>query len=183
MTIEQKLITVDEYEDFLVQHPDGLYELIHGEIVEKVTTQEHSHIAGIIVGELYIYLKQHPEVKAYMGPEARYKPADDQYNDRLPDVSVHVTDQPIVKRGAVKELPNLAVEIKSPTNTLKLMREKAVFYIENGCQMVWVVYPAKRLVEVYQPDNDIDILLESDTLNGGDVLPGFTLPVATIFTV
>lgn len=180
MTIEQKLITVDEYEDFLAQHPDGLYELIHGEIVEKVPTQEHGVIATKIAARLLVFMEDNL-IAGHVATEARYRPADDQHNDRLPDVSVHLTDQPVVKRGAVKELPNLAVEVKSPNDSNKRMREKAAYYIENGCRMVWLVYPAKRIVEVYQPDKDIDILLENDTLTAGDVLPGFMLPVATIF--
>ena len=49
--------------------------------------------------------------------------------------------------------------------------------------MVWLIFPEKRLVEVYQPEADIEILNENDTLNGGDVLPGFTLAVKDIFAV
>lgn len=56
MTVEHKLITGESFEQFLATHRDGLYELIHGEIVEKVPTQEHAKIAGIILGELYLYL-------------------------------------------------------------------------------------------------------------------------------
>ena len=88
MTVEHKLITGEAFDQFLATHPDGLYELIHGEIVEKVPTEEHAKIAGIILGELYLYLKQHPEIKAHLGPEVRYRPEGDLYNDRIPDVAV-----------------------------------------------------------------------------------------------
>jgi Uma2 family endonuclease len=99
----------------------------------------------------------------------------------LPDISVHLTDAPIVKKGPVLAMPDFAVEVKSPTNTLKGLREKAAFYLEKGCQIVWLVNPEKRIVEVYTPDKDIEILLDSDIVDGGDVLPGFTLPVAALF--
>ena len=148
MAIEPRLMTITEYETFLEAH-DGLYELIEGEIVEKVVTQKHAKIVGIIVGELYVYLKQHPELKGHMGLEARFSPPDDNYNDRLPDVSVHLTDKPPVEKGAVEGMPDLAVEVKSPTDTLKLMREKATYYIANGCRMVWLVYPDKKMVEIH----------------------------------
>ncbi|MGB7339398.1 MAG: Uma2 family endonuclease, partial [Phototrophicaceae bacterium] len=151
MAIGQQLITIEAYEDFLASH-DGLYELIDGEIVEKMVTQKHAKIVGIIIGELYIYLKQHSEINAHMGPEARFRPADDNYNDRLPDVSVHVTDSPPVIKGAVEGMPTLAVEVKSPTDSYKLMREKATYYLANGCQMVWLVYPEKAMVEIYHPE-------------------------------
>src|SRR5262249_61995704 len=82
MAVEHKLMTGETFDQFLATHRDGLYELIHGEIVEKVPTQEHAKIAGVILGELYFYLKQHPEIKAHLGPEVRYRPAGDPQHDR-----------------------------------------------------------------------------------------------------
>src|SRR5499433_3104155 len=181
MTVEHKLMTGETFGQFLATHRDGLYELIHGEIVEKVPTQEHAKIAGIILGELYLYLKQHPEIKAHLGPEVRYRPEGDLYNDRLPDVSVRLSDQPPVRRGAVPGMPDLAVEIKSPDDTYMSMRDKAEYYVQHGCAMVWLIYPEKRIVEVHQPNHDIDLLVAGDTLGGGDVLPGFTLAVEKVF--
>ena len=181
MSVEHKLMTGESFDQFLATHRDGLYELIHGEIVEKVPTQEHAKIAGIILGELYLYLKQHPEIKAHLGPEVRYRPEGDLYNDRLPDVSVQLSDQPPVRRGAVPGMPNLAVEVKSPDDTYMSMRDKAEYYVQHGCHMVWLIYPEKRIVEVYQPGKDIDLLVAGDTLSGGEILPGFTLAVEAVF--
>jgi Uma2 family endonuclease len=138
MAVEHKRMTGELFEQFLATHGDGLYELIHGEIVEKVLAQEHAKIAGIILGELYIYLKQHPEIKAHLGPEARYRPAGDLYNDRLPDVSVRLSDQPPVRHGAVPGMPHLAVEIKSPDDTYLFLRHKAEYYLQHGCAIVWL---------------------------------------------
>lgn len=177
MVVEQRLITIEEYEIFLADHPDGRYELIHGEIVEKHTSEYRGVLLANIAGEYYLQCRHiigHGGISVdYMG---------DEHNIRCPDFSVHLTDKPVVKKGAVQEMPNLAVEIKSPTNSYKGLREKAAYYLENGCQMVWLVYPEKRIVEVYQPDRDLDILLENDTLSGNEVLPGFTLSVATILS-
>ena len=47
--------------------------------------------------------------------------------------------------------------------------------------MVWLIYPEKRIGEVYQPGKDIDLLVAVDTLSGGEVLPGFTLAVEVVF--
>lgn len=181
MAVEHKLVTHETFEAFLATHTDGLYELVNGEIVEKVPTQEHAKIAGIILGELYAYVKNHPEMAAHLGPEVRYRPVGDVLNDRIPDVSLQFSDRPPVRRGAVPGLPDLAVEIKSPDDTFIAMRDKAMYYIEHGCAMVWLIYPEKRLVEVYTPGHDVDLLLPGETLSGGDVLPGFVLPVAVIF--
>ena len=61
------------------------------------------------------------------------------------------------------------------------MRRKAEYYLQNGSQLVWLVFPDNRQVEVYVPDADVVTLGETDTLDGGAVLPGFTLRVADIF--
>ena len=126
-------------------------------------------------------LKQHPEIKAHLGPEVRYRPEDDLYNDRLPDVSVRLSDQPPVRRGAVPGMPHLAVEIKSPDDTYLSMRDNADYYVPHDCPIVWLVYPEKRIVEVYQHGKDIDLLVAGDTLSGGEVLPGFSLAVEVLF--
>lgn len=181
MTIEQKLITLAQFEDFLKQHPNGLYELIHGEILEKVPTQEHGVIATKIAARLLVFMEDNG-VKGHVAVEARFSPVNDDHNDRLPDVSVHLTDQPAVKAGAVDGMPNLAVEIKSPNDTYVGLRDKAAYYIENGCKIVWLVYPEKKIVEVYQSQKDLDILLVGDTLKGHDVLSGFSLPVSSLFS-
>ena len=177
MAIKQRLMTITEYEAFIDTH-EGLYELINGEIVEKVVTEEHGVIVVNIATEIRIYLKQNPIGRVAV--EARYRPKDENYNVRLPDVSVRITDAPIVRKGAVEGMPDLAVEVKSPTDTLKLMREKANYYIANGCQMVWLVYPDKQMVEIYHKDADIEILFVDDVIHGADVLPGFELKVKEI---
>ena len=173
-------VTAEQFETFLSEHPDGMYELIHGEIVEKMVTEEHGLIAANIVIEIGNYLKRNRIGRVVV--ETRYRPAGDALNDRLPDVSFRRTDSDPVRRGPVTGMPDLAVEIKSPDDSNRQMRETAAYYLANGCKMVWVVYPEQRMVEVYQPDADIQILLEKDTVDGGEVLPGFQMPVAEMFS-
>lgn len=180
MTLAEHQTTIDSFEDFLNAHPEGLFELIHGEIVEKVVTEEHGIIAVNIATEIRIYLKSNPI--GHVGVEIRHRKPDDNYNDRLPDISFRkVTSDDIVKKGAVLTMPDFAIEIKSPTDTFILMREKATYYLANGTSLVWLVYPDKKLVEVYRKDADIDILNTEDTLSGYDVLPDFELAVGEIF--
>jgi len=79
--------------------------------------------------------------------------------------------------------PDLAVEVLSPSNTASEIREKVLEYLAAGTQLVWVVDPRTRTVTAYRSRDDIRLLTESDTLEGGDVLPGFTVPVARIFAL
>lgn len=182
MAIQPKLYTIQEFEAFieLPENRNRLFELIDGEIVEKMPTEEHGAIALNIGTEFRNYLKTKPIGIASV--ETRHAKPEDQYNDRIPDVAfnAHRADQ-VVRQGAVPKMPDLAVEIKSPTDTYKQMRETAQYYISNGSKLVWLVFPEKRLVEVHRADGTDDILNSDDTLSGENVLPGFTMPVRTVF--
>lgn len=180
MAIADQKTTVADFEAFLAKHPDHLFELIHGEIVEKVPTPQHGIIAVNISTEIRIYLKSNPI--GWVGSEVRHVNPDDEINDRIPDIAFHVNDDTdVLTVKAMSNMPALAIEIKSPTDSYRRMRDKAQYYLDNGTQLVWLVYPEKQLIEVYRKDGDIDILTADDTLRGADVLPNFELPVSEIF--
>ena len=179
--------TLDEFEAFIAlpENADRRFELIDGEIVEKVPTEEHGVIISIINGEIYVYLKDNPIGRVAV--EARHKMPEDRRNSRIPDLAFTSAERalPITRKGAVPQMPDLAVEVKSPDDSIGLMRAKAAFYLENGTRMVWLVYPDQRLVEVYRPDVDIVLLVDNeerhDVLDGSDVLPGFSIALQSIF--
>lgn len=163
--------TIDEFEAFIArpEHADRLFELINGEIVEKVPTEEHS----LVVGDLYLLLRLFVDEHdlGRVAFEVRRKVPHDDHNARL---------LPVVKRGAVPQMPDLAVEVQSPSDSPKKLLDKAAYYLANGTRLVWLVYPDKRLVEVLTAD-DRQFFTENETLTGGDVLPGLTMPVTAIF--
>ena len=176
----EQLYTVDEFEELLKlpENAGRLLELIDGEIVEKMPTEEHGSIASAINYALMDYARKRRQ--GIVGNEVRYRVVKDKKNSRMPDVSLTLKNRPIVRSGAVPELPDLAVEIKSPDDSLKEMRENAEYYLANGTQIVWLVYPHQRCVEVYTLDT-IELLCADDVLTGGDLLPDFSLSVAEIF--
>ena len=182
MAIQPKLFTVVEFEKFLAlpENCDRYFELIHGEIVEKVPTEEHGLIAANICGFLWQYTRQSGFGRAVIA--VRVRMPDDDYNSRQPDLAFFAdTTRPIVKRGPVPQMPDLVIEVKSPDDTYTSMRERAHYYLMHGAKLVWLIYPEKRLVEVYRQGADSDILTGDDTLQGDDVLPGFVLSVHAIF--
>ncbi|MDQ3908658.1 MAG: Uma2 family endonuclease [Acidobacteriota bacterium] len=79
--------------------------------------------------------------------------------------------------------PDLAVEVLSPSNTVQEIDEKVNFYFAAGSRAVWVFNPKRRTVAAYGSPFDVRILSERDTLEGGDVLPGFKLDLAKLFAV
>jgi Uma2 family endonuclease len=177
-------VSYDQFERFLAEreNADRHFELIDGEIVEKnMPTEEHGQVTGNIFGPLWVFNQQHKLGRVVV--EVLYRHPDDPNNARQPDISFTLnSSDPVVTKGAVPRMPDLAVEIKSPTDSYKDMREKAYYYLAHGSKRVWLVYPEKRQVEVIVND-DFQLLSESDTLDGGDLLPGFALPVSAIFPV
>ncbi len=177
----ERLYTVDQFErDYLTpEDPNRLIELIEGEVHEKIPTEEHGYIAALLVMKLNNYVM--PRKRGRLGVEVRHRPVGDQHNSRLPDVSFSSTRRPLVREGSVPDISDLAVEIKSPRDTYKEMRETADYYLANGARLVWLVYPNKQIVEVYRAGVDVEILTAADTLSGYDVIFGFEMSVAEVF--
>lgn len=182
MVTQQRLTTSAEFEAFIErpEHTERRFELIHGEIVEKVPTEEHGVLAALLSGEIYLTLKPHPIGRVAV--EARHKNPDDDHNSRLPDVAFTRSERalPITTSGAVPRMPDLCVEIQSPNDSPLSLREKALYYLKNGTQTVWLVYPRRQQVEVHTADA-IQVLGMGDVLEGGEVLPGFASAVKEIF--
>jgi Uma2 family endonuclease len=78
-------------------------------------------------------------------------------------------------------VPDLAVEIGSPTNLAEEIDNKITDYFQSGVCLVWVFYPDSGRVSVYRSPTQVSILGRTDTLDGGEVLPGFRLPIAQLY--
>lgn len=181
MVTTERQVTVAAFEAFLTraENSERRFELFNGEIIEKILTLKRGIITATIVTEINLYLRQNPI--GYAAVKVRHRPPGDPNNDRLPDVSFSADrSQPIVEVGAVEKMPELAVEVKSPTDSYKQMLAKAEFYLANGSRMVWLFYPEKRLSEVLTLD-ERQLLGEDDELDGGDILPGFKVRVKSFF--
>ncbi|WP_293126284.1 Uma2 family endonuclease [Microcoleus sp. bin38.metabat.b11b12b14.051] len=77
--------------------------------------------------------------------------------------------------------PDFAVEILSPTDSLKKTQEKMQEYIENGCRLGWLINRKKREIEIYRPAQAVEVLQSPLTLSGENVLPGFVLNLQKIW--
>lgn len=106
---------------------------------------------------------------------------------RSPDVSWVLRER--LKRFTQKELqkyapfaPDFVIELRSPTDSLKELKEKMAEYAENGVRLGWLIDPQKKQVHIYRPDTELQILESPQTLNGEDVLVGFTLNLSEIWS-
>jgi Uma2 family endonuclease len=79
-------------------------------------------------------------------------------------------------------VPELAIEVVSPNDLAESVQTKVQEYLDAGVNLVWVVYPNPGWVHVYESPQRLRGLVASDSLDGGSVLPGFTLPLAELFT-
>jgi len=168
----------------LLQAPNlGPCELLRGELV-MVSPAGYSH--GSIAGRITIALGAFVAPRRLgdvLGAEPGFHIASDPDTVRAPDVAfVRAERIPTgEKAGFFEGAPDLAVEVLSPSDRASEVNAKVQDWLDAGCRMVWVVDPATKTVSVYRSRAEIVVLAAADTLLGGDVLPGFGLPVARIF--
>lgn len=160
------------------------YELVDGEL--RKMTPGGSEL-GCTIFEITIpfgiYLKQHPLGRAF-GAETGFLVSRDPDTVLAPDLSFVRQDR-IDALGIPKtffpEAPALIVEVVSPSDTIDEVDQKIRRWFAAGVQMAWVVNPRGRTVTVYRSLDDIRVLTSKDTLDGGDVVPGFAVPVGDLF--
>jgi Uma2 family endonuclease len=85
------------------------------------------------------------------------------------------------RTNVARVVPDLAVEVVSPTNLAKDILAKVEEYFRAGVRLVWVVYPDLNQIYVYESPTNVRVLHQTDELDGGTVLPGFRLKVAALF--
>ena len=159
-------------------------ELVDGTLVEKPMGLYESGVAHTI--GLYIGMYNLPRKLGFIGGEqGMYSVVPDQV--RMPDVSFTRWDRmpPDYPANPAPDVsPDLAVEVLSPSNTPREIERKRRNYFAGGTRLVWVFDPPTRTVAVYMPDTAIPVVLtDAGTLDGADVLPGFTLAVAAAYDV
>lgn len=101
---------------------------------------------------------------------------------RAPDVGFVKKERALdgFPKNYIPLAPDLAVEVVSPNDEAQDIDKKVQEYLRYGTRLVWVVYPATKSVMVYTLDSIFRLILD-DSLDGGDVLPGFSLPLKKIF--
>jgi len=184
METKQRLWDIDEvWELYCDRANDHLrFELIDGELIEMSGPGgTHGRIAIRLGSYLFIFAEEN-ELGIVTG-ETGYHPRDDRYNLLLPDVAFISFEQapdPFPEKF-VPTMPDIAVEIRSPSNSLAEMREKAQRYLRHGSSLVWIIMPANQSVEIHRSHSPVETLEIGDTLSGDDILPGFALALRRLF--
>jgi Uma2 family endonuclease len=172
-------MTRTEFEAFVESQPEGYpyYELHDGELIKvSAPSEEHQRIAMTLITYLVLYLANHP-----LGEWLYERPVHpvNGVSDYIVDVGFYsFTRFPDPKADKAGAAPDIAVEIYSPSNTYGELENKALDYLESGSRLVWIVYPNRQQVHVYHPDQRVVRVSPDGVLEGGDVLPGFTINMA-----
>ncbi len=188
MAVQQRVYDIDDLWQLVFDsEDDNHYELIEGEIFEMSPPGgEH----GTIAGEIYHYFRLFDPQRKLGIPTVGtgYYTLDDRSTVLSPDVAFRRTDLAAASlhKKWVPMMPDIAVEVVSPRNTMTQMRRKAAIYLRHGTQLVWIVILDKQGAEVCRLDSNSDMQSEFITadgsLSGEDVLPGFTLELSLLFS-
>jgi Uma2 family endonuclease len=173
-------------DELLAMPDDGFrYELVKGELIRMSPAgSEHGEVAMDLAGPLYQYVKEHNLGTVYAA-ETGFKLESNPDTVRAPDIAFVRLERAQQKgrpKGFWPGAPDLAVEVVSPGDTVGEVEEKVAEWLAGGARMVWVISPKLQNVTVYRSLTDVVTLTMKDILDGADVVPGFQINVAEIFT-
>ena len=173
-------------EDLLHLPDDGCrHELIRGKLKRMAPAgNRHGRLAANVAASLWIHVRVHG-LGAVYAAETGYRLASDPDHVRAPDASF-ISSERLERTGETDGYwpgaPDLAVEVVSPGDRRTEVEEKVRDWLDAGARMVVVVdsHPG-RTVRIHQPPSLVSTLTEDDVIDGGDVVPGWRLPVRKMF--
>ena len=183
MHIDTHSVTAEELLR-MPEKPGYSFELDQGRLIQMPKSGALHGIVGMrLVTALLPFVDEH-RLGVLFPQDTGFKLASRPDTVRGPDLSF-VTRERIAAIGFPDGLwpgaPDLAVEVKSPSDTRPKLASKAREYLSYGTRLVWVIDPKRREVIVFRP-NAIPLTLTSgDELDGGDVVPGFRFQVSRLF--
>ena len=163
-------------------HADRLCELVDGALVQKTADFIESYLATQVACRLIGFSNKH-DLGIVLGAGGTLKILPDQV--RIPDVCFiswdHFPNRQLPPEPIPSLAPDLAVEVLSDGNTEAEMQRKLRDYFTAGVRLVWYIDPGTRSAKSYTGENQCVEVAESQSLSGGDVLPGFELPLSELF--
>ena len=172
------ILTLEQFER--LPDDDKRHELDEGELLSMSPAKlRHGELQAGICGLLLEFVRRHSlgKIVTEVGFVLSKEPA----TVRAPDVALIRAGRTTAPTGFVQGPPDLAVEIVSPSDTASELARKVKQYIRAGTHTVWVVYPEEKQVHVFDPSGAARILEADQTLSAPDLLPGFSVPVNTLF--
>ena len=176
-----QLLTAEDLER--ISFPDKSVELVRGRLVVREPPGSwHGAIAARLAYHLTDFVERH-RLGLVFGQDTGFKIASDPDTVRGPDVAFVRRERlgAVHTKGYAALAPDLAVEILSPDDRPGEVLAKVADFFGAGTALVWVVDPARAEVRVYRQDGSLTILRESESLDGENVVPGFSCQVRSLF--
>ena len=163
--------------DFLALPEEKPYlELVDGVVEQKpMVSKEHGRLIGELSGHLFVYERQIRRTGGVFGPEVRVRL--DARNYYLPDNSYWAPEA----ESGDDSTPTVAVEVRSPNQSMTKLREKCRRYLAAGSAAAWLIDPKARTIEVFEAAGSRS-LRSGDTLTS-EAMPGFELALDDLFAV
>ena len=173
--------------DQLFRMPDDgfRYELVRGEL-KKMTPAgfRHGQLVVNLTVPLGVFIKKN-QLGVVLGAETGFRLASNPDTVLAPDIAF-IKHERLTPASETEKFwsgaPDLAVEVLSPSDTVYEVEEKVATWLSSGTKMVWVVNAKQRSIHVHRSGASIQTLAENDVLDGQEVIPGFRLNVAELFT-
>lgn len=188
MELQQRLYDIDDVWELLSQpeNEERRYELIAGELIEMSGPGgKHGRCATKFARYLDEFAESHE--LGIVTVETGYHPPESRSMLLIPDVAyINASNAPEpFPDKFIPAMPDLAVEVASPNDSINLLREKAQTYLLHGTTLVWIAMPATQSVEIWRIQEDgtfaSETLSATDALSGEDILPGLTLNLSVLF--
>ena len=179
-----RLMTADELLA-MEKVPGKRYELIRGVLTEKEvpTGTPHARTVTRTATPLFLYCEADGYGEVFTG-DPGYRLERNPDTVRAPDIAWFAPGRiPSGATGYPELTPDLCIEVASPSNARRdrLLSDKAQMWLSFGAREVWVLNPADTTLTRYRPGSPPAVLHADDTLDGGNLLPGFTIPVWRLF--
>lgn len=161
------------------------YELVEGELqMMSPASPTQGRYAALIVAALVDFVEERDLGEVYVAEPGFALEPDPKGTVRAPDVAFVAKERippPEQARGFWPLAPDLAVEIISPFETAYGVETKVAEYLRAGVRLVWLVYSETQVVVEFAASRQVRRLTKGDALDGGAVIPGFTMPLARLF--
>ncbi|MBI5930093.1 MAG: Uma2 family endonuclease [Chloroflexi bacterium] len=189
-TIDVTLISLDEFME--LYSDEGPFELIDG---ERISVSPQVTRSGRIAGRLFRFMANHSdenelgevfsEVPFVITPQLNWVKG-----SRVPDImfiraerlAVLAESDPEWEEKPLTIVPDLVVEVVSPTDRLTKVNRKISRYLKDGVLVIWLVDADSKTVTIYkQGQTNLERLTVDDMLSGGEIIPGFEVAVSKLF--
>jgi len=181
-TAPEGTFTIEEFQRLPLE--GRRWELLDGAVIQM---EMHGARTSLLTGRLLVLIHQHVKEQGFgktLGPGCGFRLWPDHETVRVTDISVTYHDR-IPDKDAWDDYPRVApdltVEVFSPFERLATAIGRIAMFLQAGTRLIWFVAPETRTVMLFHPDIAPIMLEAGDTLEGGDVLPGFSVPVTEIF--